>query len=260
MQDETIEKIVDCSPEVIKYLEHDPIRYAQDIHNLKFESELIQDFYVCRRQTQIIGHISKCYSPEAILVSLSGFDESVVQSLLETLPKDKMVITAEPRHSGMVEAMMNPSTVVMNYLMAVEKSEVKLVHPNQAILLTPDYAEEYASFPYWPIPVDWARERLAKDHVLGLVVNGKLVSVASVTTRILQTGTITGVETLEDFRGRGYATLVVSKAVEDALKHSETASLIVRKDNSAALHIYERLNFKTFGEVAWLDVGTGLLP
>jgi predicted GNAT family acetyltransferase len=68
-------------------------------------------------------------------------------------------------------------------------------------------------------------------------------------------------ETLEKYRGRGYATLAVSAALEDALKISETSSLFVRKYNLSDIRIYEKLGFKKVGEEdIWIDLGTGLVP
>jgi predicted GNAT family acetyltransferase len=61
-------------------------------------------------------------------------------------------------------------------------------------------------------------------------------------------------ETLEKYRGRGYATLAVSAALEDALKKvSETSSLFVRKDNLSAIRIYEKLGFKKVGGGGYVD-------
>ncbi|MCL4518229.1 MAG: GNAT family N-acetyltransferase [Thaumarchaeota archaeon] len=69
-----------------------------------------------------------------------------------------------------------------------------------------------------------------------------------------------GVETRQEFRRRGYGSIVVSAAVREALKHSRCCSLFVRSDNEQALGLYWALGFKKIGEELWVDLGTGLIP
>jgi GNAT superfamily N-acetyltransferase len=254
------ERIIEEDPEVIAYLERiDPIRYSADIHNLKWERDYL-DFYVCKGEHgEIKSHVSMFKASEATYVSIYGDDEPSIKPLVGMIPKSHAIVEASPQTAEFIGKWIAPTASSKDSWMIVKRGEEKLVSPDAAKRLSVENAETCAQFPSWPISAEWARVRLARDHVFGIFDEGKLVSVASVIARTPQTALLAGVETLEPYRGKGYATMAVSAATRDALKESETASLFVRSDNGPAIKIYEKLGYRKIGEGVWLDLGTGLL-
>ena len=96
-----------------------------------------------------------------------------------------------------------------------------------------------------------AREKLLKvlesnsGRTFYIEEDRKMVSIASTTAENSISAMIVGVATLEQYRGRGYASLLVSAIAVELL--SEGKALCLFYDNPAAGKIYKRLGFKDIG-------------
>jgi predicted GNAT family acetyltransferase len=147
--------------------------------------------------------------------------------------------------------------------MLLHRGREKLVSPDLAVRLSEKDAKEYSSFGsrfrFTPDPIDRIRRRLERDPVFGALSGDKLVSVARVAAWLPEMAVIMGVETLTEFRGRGFGTIAVSGAVQEALRRSRSCSLGVRSDN-VAITLYRKLGFETAEKEVWVDKGTGLKP
>jgi predicted GNAT family acetyltransferase len=96
--------------------------------------------------------------------------------------------------------------------------------------------------------------------VVGAFDGDKLVSTAASHLRLPFVWVIGGVFTDPGYRGRGFGISVASPVLREAMANVDRAMLLVRTDNLAAKKMYGKLGFRTIGQRAWLDIGTGLAP
>ncbi len=257
-----VERIRRPTDDVINYLQANLPANALDLWNLQHELNNLEVF-VSRDQGRITGHLGIFHTPEADYASLSSDAPEVARLLLDGIPKSCVLILEPPLYK-VIKDELRSHVVYPNDRMAVDRGQETITNSDLAVRLSVEDAPEYirfgTSFNAPQIPLEWAQERLQRDLVFGVFSDDSLASVASVVARLPRMAVILGVETLQEFRGKGYATVVTSAATREALKHSESCSLFVRSDNSKAIHIYRKLGFTKVGEDLWLDVGTGLVP
>jgi predicted GNAT family acetyltransferase len=221
------------------------------------------ELYVSRDGDSIGGHLGIFRTPEANYVSIGAVEKSVAAGLLELLPK-KCVVFVEQSLYETIEERFQEAVVSPNDIMVVRRGEERLTDPDRAVRLStldaPEYSHFGTSFNVPEVPIEWVHERLHKDRVFGVFSEGVLASVASVAAWLPQMAVITGVETNQDFREKGFAVAATSAATREGLAHSESCMLFVRADNLRAVHIYQKLGYRKIGEELWVDVGTGLVP
>jgi predicted GNAT family acetyltransferase len=80
---------------------------------------------------------------------------------------------------------------------------------------------------------------------IGLHESGQLVSMAGEGFRFPGYAEISAVCTHPDYRGRGYASSLVSALIEKITKRGEIPFLHVGMDNAEAIRVYEKLGFET---------------
>lgn len=80
---------------------------------------------------------------------------------------------------------------------------------------------------------------------LGIREAGHLVAMAGEELRLSGYAEIGSVCTRPDRRGHGYASSLVSTLIQRITKRYETPFLHVRTENVEAIHVYEKLGFKT---------------
>ncbi len=257
-----VERVLRPTSDVTNYLQTNLLDNALDLWNLKHEPNNLE-LFVFRHQGRMTGHLSIFRTPEADYASLSSDAPEGARVLLDLIPK-KCVLILEPALYVPIKNVIHSHVVYPNDRMVVGRGQEILTNSDLAVRLSVGDAPEYlrfgTSFNGPQVPLEWAQERLQRGIVFGVFSDDSLASVASVVARLPRMAVIMGVETLQEFRGMGYATAVTSAATREALKHSESCLLFVRSDNSMAIHIYEKLGYKKVGEELWIDVGTGLVP
>src|SRR4029077_16164652 len=80
---------------------------------------------------------------------------------------------------------------------------------------------------------------------LGIREAGQIVAMAGERLRPLGYTEISAVCTHPDYRGRGYASSLVSALIQKIVERGEIPFLHVRTENIGAIHVYEKLGFKT---------------
>jgi GNAT superfamily N-acetyltransferase len=257
-----VEHVLHLTKDVATYLQANLLANALDLWSLEHETNNF-DLFVRRDHDTITGHLSVFRSPEADYVSLSSSTPQGVSELLDRVPK-KCVLVVEPTLYESIKRVIPPHIVYTNDRMVIARGQESLANSDLAVRLSVGDASEYirfgASFNSPQVPLSWARERLQRDIVFGVFRDNKLASVASLVARLPRMAVIMGVETLQEFRGMGYAKVVSSAATREALKYSESCALFVRSDNPPAIHVYEKLGYQKLGEELWIDIGTGLIP
>ena len=217
---------------------------------------------VCLVGNSVKAHLGTYDTPEAKYTSLGG-DLKAAGGLLRFIP-DKAVITTPPKFRELVTDKFPASVVYPNDIMILGRGDEKLQDPGLARKLTSSAAIEYAtfgsSFNVGGISEKWSLEQIRNYVIFGIFVDDKLASVATIGAWLPKVAVILAVETKPEFRGKGLGAKVVSAAVQEALKRSQTCSLFVRSDNEAAVALYRKIGFRKFGEELWIDKGTGIIP
>jgi ribosomal protein S18 acetylase RimI-like enzyme len=256
-----LHKVDRFAGDVASYLRGDLVRNAMDLWLLRTETR-DYELHVSRREGKIEAHLGIYHAPEAPYVSVDG-DPVGVEPLLELVPSRAVLLLA-PELFERLEGRFSSLEVYHDDLMVLHRGQEKLVSPDLAVRLSETDAEEYSSFGsrfrFAPDPIDRVRRRLKRDPVFGALSGDKLVSVARVAAWLPEMAVIMGVETLPEFRGRGFGTIAVSGAVHEALRRSRSCSLGVRSDNVGAMTLYHKLGFEIAEKEVWVDKGTGLKP
>jgi ribosomal protein S18 acetylase RimI-like enzyme len=256
-----VEFVRTITSDVIAYLEKDVTRNALDLWYLH-NGDKRYELRVCRIKDDVRAHLGTYDTPEAIYSSLGGEPEAAV-ALLNLIPS-KTALTTSKDLGDLVTNNLKHNSTYANDIMVVGREEVKLKNPDLAIRLSPDHLIQYSafgsSFNVTNVPMEWVQECLERDIIFGVFLGDELVSVASLVGRHPQVSVILGVETKPEFRNRGFGAIVVSAAVLEGLRLSNSCSLFVRVDNVYAISLYKALGFKKVGEELWIDIGTGIIP
>jgi ribosomal protein S18 acetylase RimI-like enzyme len=120
--------------------------------------------------------------------------------------------------------------------------------------LVPRHADELAElYRYAADPgeevVAFSPSQIEHGVFYGIREDGKLVSVAGTHVWSASEGVtaIGNVFTMPDYRGRGYALQCTSAVTGDAVTAGlKTIVLNVRQDNSAAIHVYQKLGYEPY--------------
>lgn len=94
----------------------------------------------------------------------------------------------------------------------------------------------------------------------GIFDGDELVSMGSSMISLPEVWNLISVETLPEYRGRGYATEIMSSLTTKALEETGLVTLSVVHDNYSAIRIYERLGYKAVQKCMWADCGAGVAP
>lgn len=90
----------------------------------------------------------------------------------------------------------------------------------------------------------------SKVAVAGFL-NGRMVSIASTSAENSESAMVVGVATIKQFRGKGYASAVVSALCQDCFERGK-GYLCLFYDNPLAGRIYNRIGFQELGEYGML--------
>lgn len=105
-----------------------------------------------------------------------------------------------------------------------------------------------------------AEQFIREQCFYGIFVGSKLVSVACIQVKLPEIWILGGFYTKPEYRNRGYATSLASFLVKEALKETDRVGLHVRADNHPARRVYEKVGFRLYKKMCWLDYRTGLTP
>lgn len=103
-----------------------------------------------------------------------------------------------------------------------------------------DLASRTRPGPFGPRTIDFGT-------YIGLRIDGRLAAMAGERMRLGRTVEISAVCVDPDFRGRGYATLLMMRLASRMQAAGETPFLHVLAENTSAIALYERLGFVTRG-------------
>ena len=217
----------------------------------------IVDWTQRREQTKIFLAVEG----EEVLGSLLVFADSIVQfrgsreavqKLLEFANVEKVELQAPLDCEDIVCRKFKPRVRQVIVLMRLNRGEEQFRLTETPMRLGVEDAEEVAALMRRCEPEWWGEttaEQLKQGWEsvfwLGIRKDGRLVSVGNV--RFVDFASNIGVvATDEDYRGRGYATSIVSALVEEILKRSPVALIHVIADNAPAVRAYYKVGFKPY--------------
>jgi len=105
-----------------------------------------------------------------------------------------------------------------------------------------------------------AEAMLREQPFYGIFSGSELASVACFQAMNPEIWILGGFYTKPEYRNRGYASSLASFLVKQALSRVEHVGLYVRADNRPAKHVYEKVGFRVYRRMRWLDYNTGFKP
>jgi ribosomal protein S18 acetylase RimI-like enzyme len=236
-----------CEQMFWNYVNRDPIDYYF----------FIVDWTQRREQTKIFLAVEG----KEVLGSLVVFADSIVQfrgsreavqKLLEYANVDKVELQAPPDCEDIVCQKFKPRVRQDMVLMRLNRGEERIRITEKPVRLGIEDAEAIADLMRRCDPEWWGdakaenlRKSLETMLALGIRKDGRLVS-AGYTRFVDFASNISMVATDERYRGRGYATSIVSALVEEILKRSPIALIHVIADNAPAVRAYSKVGFKPY--------------
>jgi GNAT superfamily N-acetyltransferase len=229
------------------YVNRDPIDYYF----------FILDWTQRREQTKIFLAVEG----EEVLGSLLVFADynvqfrgsrEAVQKLLEHASLENAELQAPPDCEDIVCQKYKPRIKQDMVLMRLNRGEEHVCLIETPVRLNVEDVEEVAALirrcdPEWwgEINAEQLKQRWQNVFWLGIRKEGKLVSVGN--TRFVDFASNIGVvATDEHYRGRGYATSIVSMLVQEIFKRSPIALIHVIADNAPAVRAYSKVGFKPY--------------
>ena len=114
---------------------------------------------------------------------------------------------------------------------------------------------------YWNLHEDaeeYLRSVFEKYESACIRIDGKPVAWAGLHFEIDETGEMGFTHTLEEHRGKGYATLVTKSLVNRIVARGKPALCFMFKTNDASISLVKKLDFVLNGEATWADIGPRL--
>jgi ribosomal protein S18 acetylase RimI-like enzyme len=186
------------------------------------------------------------------IVQLRGSREAV-QKLVECVELDKVNLQAPPDCEDIVCKKVKPCVREEMVLMRLNRGEEHVQAVETPIRLNVEDAEEVVSLlrrcnPEWWYEITSERLRLEWQNTywLGIIHKKKLVSVGNTRFDVDFAANIGVVATDEHYRGRGYATSIVSALVQEIFQRSPVALIHVISDNAPAVRAYTNVGFKPY--------------
>jgi ribosomal protein S18 acetylase RimI-like enzyme len=185
------------------------------------------------------------------IVQFRGSREAV-QKLLEYANVEKVELQAPPDCEDIVRQRFKARVKESMLLMRLNRGDEQIHITETSGRLTVEDAEEVAALlrrcdPEWwgETSAEQLKQRWQNLFWLGIKREGKVVSVGN--ARFVDFATNIGVvATDEHYRGRGYATSIVSSLVQEIFKRSPIALIHVIADNAPAVRAYSKIGFKPY--------------
>ena len=206
----------------------------------------------------VTGHPSQERYPMLILNDAGGD----IETLFQHLPKVPFVIR-ETRASIIhkIQPLVPQAEVYLEQRMDLLKENFKSPNQIKARRLTEDDAKALARFQGAPPQAAEGMKFWIRGAVIMAIFEcDMIVSMGTTIVRTAAVWHLAGIETLPEFRKKGYATDVVAALSVEAFKSVSCVSLTVLKNNSPAIKTYANLGFQMKEDRVWIDNGTGSKP
>lgn len=130
--------------------------------------------------------------------------------------------------------------------MVCEKSEMELASEQQpAQALTLADTDEMIALAELTKPGPFGKRTRELGHYIGIRESNRLAAMAGERLHLRGYTEVSAVCTHPDFQGRGFAGQLISMLMRRIMQRGEIPILHVRHDNPGAIHLYEKLGFRT---------------
>jgi len=255
-------------------LREDPLTnffYLNDLHNPRERKK--SEFYIALRDDRIEGKLLVYRGMDIASVWIRGTREAA-SHLLEALSvPDRAVFNVDRELDDVIRRKISIISEYPTEVMVLRTGEHRVFVKHEVEQLIEENAINYLRLfrEYQPSlgaikedEIQKFKTNLRTRNLYGVFVDGSLVS-TTVLSGYPASEDIRWIGftfTKEGYRGRGFATSLVSRAVSDAFEHSGVRSigLMVRSTNTAAKHVYGKIGFKKHRELTWLNYNTDMAP
>lgn len=256
------------------YLRIDPISNFYPLYDLHDELSRRKTFWcIGFKDGHIAGFLLVYRGVTPASIILDG-DRDVIPHLLDAVAVDEAAFHLNPTLRSIVRDRFpirsEYATEIMSLRMGEEtlyiRHDVKLLNESHTMDLLRLMREwRPTSRDITDDEVRKTEDELKSESIYGIFMDGQLVSVIQLEkllSHIPEVCWIGRVFTSQKYRGMGFATSLVSKAVEEAFKHESVkyVGLGVRSDNAPAKHVYARIGFKKYKDRCWLNLNTEIVP
>ena len=255
-------------------LREDPLTnflYLLDLHDSRERKK--SEFYLALRDDRIEGKLVIYRGMEIASVWIRGNEEAASRLLEAIAVPDRAIFTVDRELGDVIRRRLSIRAEYPTEVMVVRTGEHRVFVKHEVEHLREEHAINYLRLfrEYQPSlgtikkeEIQKFRGDLEKRDFHGIFVNGTLVS----TTILYGSPASEDIRwigftfTKEGYRGRGFATSTVSRAVSDAFQNSAVRNigLMVRSTNAPAKHVYGKIGFKKHSELAWLNYNTDMAP
>jgi len=187
--------------------------------------------------------LAKRYPPEVTLLAAMGEpNDEAYASLAKTLQR-----------AGAALFLDQPPQIPAGWITVHAAPLVQMVceKPNRAQdrfpaeKLTPAYVPEMVALAELTKPGPFGTRTRELGEYLGIRQAKRLVAMAGERLHLPGYTEVSAVCTHPDFQGRGYARELMSILMRKITRRGETPILHVRQENVSAIHLYEKLGFRT---------------
>ncbi len=271
-------KVKSLSDELIdaldKNLRSDPLTnvfYILDLHNPRERER--SEFYVALRDDEIEGKLLVYHGLRIASVWMRGSEEAALRLLEAVEFPNRAVFHVDRELSDLIRRRVSITAEYPTEVMALERGEQRIFVKHDVEKLREEHAIDYLRLfrEYHPSAGAIRKEEiqrfkrgLERSKIYGVFVDESLVSTTFLShyPTLENVGWIGFTFTKERYRGRGFATSLMSRAVSDAFQNPRVShiGLIVRSTNLPAKHVYGKVGFKKHRELAWLSLNTDMAP
>jgi ribosomal protein S18 acetylase RimI-like enzyme len=177
---------------------------------------------------------------------LMGESPGIIMSLRVALRPDQIMFTCREAHLPALRAHYLTGEIDHMLRMTLTSRDFRPVSDSSVAKLGPGYASELARLYASARGNAFTPFQLARGVFYGVKQRGQLVSAAGthIVAPRMGVAAVGNVCTYPNYRGRGYATLSTSAVCANLLALGLKVVLNVARDNTDAIHIYEKLGFR----------------
>lgn len=249
-------KIKKNKAEALDLLKKNPVQNAWAIQDLSLWPERCSIFFTeCARGLSyllISGHPSLMRRTTVILSDGGG----EIEKLFPHLPSAPYVIReSSSAILPKLHRILPHAKCRMEWRMETDKTSFKPLDTSFSRTIRPEDMLKLADFYKVPPHKMKSFARWFESSVfMAVFSDDKIVSAGASVVRSKKAWILAGLETLPEFRGKGYGGDITSALTGMALKSAPLSLLTVFQDNQQAIRIYQRLGYRVRDESFWMDV------
>lgn len=238
--------------EILAFLQQDRYYAAYAIGDLEPDFFSQCEWFAAREGGRIRSLALRFTSLDPHVLFTMGASEGLTLILGSALRPERVYLTARSEHLPAVRAFYSLGEIKPMLRMAVQSEDFHPVN-GKALKLGPAYCGELKRLyslgeSTGESVVAFSPYQLAQGVFYGIEKRGRLVAAAG-THLVAPTygvAAVGNVFTDPDYRGRGYATLCTSAVTKELLARGLDVVLNVQEGNADAIHIYEKLGYRTY--------------